>query len=133
LPVADAPGRDVCVLGPLLGTRRETGQLVQVGDDPGQHPEHSGAVERHGFRLGIGLGPQVHRELHWHPDADEWQYVIEGHLSVTMFGSQWIAGTPLNVLATDFSKPEPLFEKFPRERVFIAAEGALGQERKEVK
>jgi oxalate decarboxylase len=27
------------------------------------------------------------RELHWHPNADEWQYVIEGDLSVTMFGS----------------------------------------------
>ena len=27
------------------------------------------------------------RELHWHPTADEWQYVIEGNVSVTMFGS----------------------------------------------
>ena len=27
------------------------------------------------------------RELHWHPNADEWQYVISGQVSVTMFGS----------------------------------------------
>ncbi len=27
------------------------------------------------------------RELHWHPNADEWQYVLEGKVSVTMFGS----------------------------------------------
>ena len=27
------------------------------------------------------------RELHWHPNADEWQYVIEGDVNVTMFGS----------------------------------------------
>jgi oxalate decarboxylase len=27
------------------------------------------------------------RELHWHPTADEWQYVLEGKVSVTMFGS----------------------------------------------
>jgi oxalate decarboxylase len=27
------------------------------------------------------------RELHWHPTADEWQYVYEGQVSVTMFGS----------------------------------------------
>ena len=27
------------------------------------------------------------RELHWHPNADEWQYVIDGDFSVTMFGS----------------------------------------------
>jgi hypothetical protein len=39
-----------------------TGQLVEVGNDAGQHPEHAGAVERHGFRLGIGLGPQIHHD-----------------------------------------------------------------------
>ena len=27
------------------------------------------------------------RELHWHPNADEWQYVISGQAGVTMFGS----------------------------------------------
>ncbi len=27
------------------------------------------------------------RELHWHPNADEWQYVIDGQFSVTLFGS----------------------------------------------
>jgi oxalate decarboxylase len=34
--------------------------------------------------------------------------------------SQWIAGSPLDVLATDFSKPPSLFEKFPQRDVFIA-------------
>jgi oxalate decarboxylase len=27
------------------------------------------------------------RELHWHPTADEWQYVLEGRISMTMFGA----------------------------------------------
>ena len=27
------------------------------------------------------------RELHWHPNADEWQYVIGGRIAVTLFGS----------------------------------------------
>lgn len=27
------------------------------------------------------------RTLHWHPTADEWQYVISGRVSVTLFGS----------------------------------------------
>lgn len=27
------------------------------------------------------------RELHWHPNADEWQYIVDGSVSVTMFGS----------------------------------------------
>src|SRR4051812_1694790 len=35
----------------------------------------------------LDLDPGALRELHWHPTADEWQYVIEGEVSVTMFGS----------------------------------------------
>lgn len=108
--------------------------------------------------------------MHWHPTADEWQYVIEGRVGVTLFGShgrfrtevleagdvgyipqgyghsienigdkgcrvligfntgvyaaidlsQWIAGNPTNVLATNFGKPAALFEKFPKSDVFIA-------------
>jgi oxalate decarboxylase len=118
----------------------------------------------------LDLEPGALRELHWHPTADEWQYVLEGKVSVTMFGShgryrtetmdkgdvgyvpqgyghsienvgdkkcrvligfntgvyetidlsQWIAGNPADVLATNFSKPESLFEKFPKKDVFIA-------------
>ena len=118
----------------------------------------------------LELEPGALRELHWHPSADEWQYVLEGKISVTMFGSggrhrietlekgdvgyipqgyghsienvgdrkcsiligfnsgvyetidlsQWIAGNPVDVLATNFSKPASLIEKFPRKDVFIA-------------
>ena len=35
----------------------------------------------------LDLEPGGLRELHWHPNADEWQYVIEGHVGVTLFGS----------------------------------------------
>ena len=35
----------------------------------------------------LDLDPGGLRELHWHPTADEWQYVIDGNISVTMFGS----------------------------------------------
>jgi hypothetical protein len=31
-----------------------------------------------------------------------------------------IAGDPVDVLATKFGRPGSLFEKFPRDRVFIA-------------
>jgi oxalate decarboxylase len=118
----------------------------------------------------LDLDPGALRELHWHPTADEWQYVIEGDIRVTMFGShgryrtetmekgdvgyipqgyghsienvgdkpcrvligfnsgsyaaidlsQWIAGNPLDVLATNFSQPASLFEKFPKSDVFVA-------------
>jgi oxalate decarboxylase len=123
----------------------------------------------------LDLEPGALRELHWHPTSDEWQYVIEGNISVTMFGSggryrietlekgdvgyipqgyghsienvgtkpcriligfntglyeaidlsQWIAGNPTDVLATNFSKPAALFDKFPKKDVFVSSkEGA---------
>jgi hypothetical protein len=34
--------------------------------------------------------------------------------------SMWIAGNPLDVLATSFGKTESLFERLPRSRVFIS-------------
>jgi oxalate decarboxylase len=118
----------------------------------------------------LDLEPGALRELHWHPTADEWQYLIEGAVRVTLFGShgrfrteelaagdvayipqgyghsieniadkasrvligfnsgvyqtidlsQWIAGNPPDVLATNFGKPEALFTKFPVRDVFIA-------------
>jgi oxalate decarboxylase len=118
----------------------------------------------------LDLKPGALRELHWHPTSDEWQYVIEGQINVTLFGSHgryrdetlnkgdvgyipqgyghsvenvgskscrvligfntghyeaidlsmWIAGNPLDVLATNFGKPRSLLEQFPRDRIFIA-------------
>src|SRR4029078_1527969 len=38
-------------------------------------------------RVIIALESGALRELHWHPNADEWQYVINGDVSVTMFGA----------------------------------------------
>jgi oxalate decarboxylase len=35
----------------------------------------------------LELEPGAVRALHWHPSADEWQYVLEGRVSVTLFGS----------------------------------------------
>jgi len=135
-------------------------------------------VDSHNFAISktitgaiLDLEPGALRELHWHPTADEWQYVIEGKVSVTMFGSggryrtetlekgdvgyipqgyghslenvgdqpcrvligfnsgvyetidlsQWIAGNPTDVLATNFGMPAAVFEKFPRNDVFISS------------
>ena len=39
------------------------------------------------YYLHLELEPGALRELHWHPTADEWQYVLEGSMSMTMFGS----------------------------------------------
>jgi oxalate decarboxylase len=125
----------------------------------------------------LDLDPGALRELHWHATADEWQYIIDGRVSVTLFGShgryrtetlekgdvgyipqgyghsienlgdrparvliglntgvyegidlsQWIAGNPADVLATNFGQPAELFAKFPHRDVFIAAKGGPGK------
>jgi oxalate decarboxylase len=33
------------------------------------------------------LEPGAVREMHWHPNADEWQYIISGRSRVTVFGA----------------------------------------------
>ena len=118
----------------------------------------------------LDLDPGAMRELHWHPTADEWQYIISGTVSVTMFGSggryrtetlnqgdvgyipqgyghsienvgttpariliafntgvyasiglsQWIAGNPADILATNFSQSPELMRQLPKGEVFIA-------------
>ena len=35
----------------------------------------------------LDLDPGALRELHWHPNASEWQYVLSGAFRVTLFGS----------------------------------------------
>ncbi len=39
------------------------------------------------------LEPGALREMHWHPNADEWQYYLSGHSRVTVFGAHGRART----------------------------------------
>jgi oxalate decarboxylase len=41
----------------------------------------------------VELEPGALRELHWHPNADEWQYYIEGEDRMSVFGSESKART----------------------------------------
>jgi oxalate decarboxylase len=34
------------------------------------------------------MEPGALRELHWHPNASEWQYVLYGQFNVILFGSK---------------------------------------------
>ena len=175
-----------------MRTPPETHKFRMLAQEP--HSVHKGGRE---WRVGadrfpisktvtgviLDLEPGGLRELHWHPTADEWQYVIEGRISVTLFGSHgryrtetlgkgdvgyipqgyghsienvggercrvligfntghyeaidlsmWIAGNPVDVLATNFGKPASLFEKFPRDRVFIAPTETPPHGKREIK
>ncbi|MHB1424372.1 MAG: cupin domain-containing protein [Gemmataceae bacterium] len=126
----------------------------------------------------LDLNPGGLRELHWHPNADEWQYLISGRVRVTLFGSHgrfreetleagdvgyiptgyghsigndskdkaarvliafntghyqaidlslWLASNPDYLLAANFGQPEPIIEKLPRSRVFIASKDGPGK------
>uniref|UniRef100_UPI00131EA161 cupin domain-containing protein n=1 Tax=Pedobacter sp. L105 TaxID=1641871 RepID=UPI00131EA161 len=37
--------------------------------------------------LRMDIEPGAMREIHWHPNADEWQYVLSGEGNVSIFGS----------------------------------------------
>jgi len=41
----------------------------------------------------VELQPGALRELHWHPNNDEWQYWVEGHARMTVYGSSGKART----------------------------------------
>lgn len=36
----------------------------------------------------LKMKPYAMRQLHWHPNADEWQYYLSGRARMTVFGSQ---------------------------------------------
>jgi oxalate decarboxylase len=36
----------------------------------------------------LDLNPGGLRELHWHPNADEWQYIVSGRVRISLFGSK---------------------------------------------
>jgi oxalate decarboxylase len=41
----------------------------------------------------VEIKPGGMRELHWHPNADEWQYYLTGQGRMTVFGGNGIART----------------------------------------
>lgn len=41
----------------------------------------------------VEIEPGGMRELHWHPNGDEWQFYISGHARMTVFGSESLART----------------------------------------
>jgi oxalate decarboxylase len=69
------------------GPKRVAGGSVRIADStnfPASKTIAAALVE---------LDPRALRELHWHPNADEWQYYIEGEGRMTVFGSESKART----------------------------------------
>lgn len=64
------------------------------GNSKSPEPSPGGStkiIDRHDFpittmaALIMEIEPGALRELHWHPDADEWQYYMEGQARMTVF------------------------------------------------
>jgi len=118
----------------------------------------------------IELQPGALRELHWHPNADEWQYYLQGQAEMGVFLaegkaviegfeagdvgyvpmgaghyikntgsdvlkiligfnsghyqaidlSEWLAGNPADVLATNLGLPRDVVAKLPKKTIFAA-------------
>ena len=119
----------------------------------------------------LELQPGALREMHWHPNADEWQYYLSGQAQMTVFLaegtavteqfstgdvgyvpmgaghyikntgtevckiligfnsgtyesidlSDWLAGNPDDVLATNFGIAKIVAAKFPKKKLFAIA------------
>lgn len=41
----------------------------------------------------LDIGPGALREMHWHPNADEWSFIIRGRARVTIFAAEGTART----------------------------------------
>jgi oxalate decarboxylase len=90
------PPEDTTPIQGVLASPPETHRYRLLAQEP--HSIHQFGRE---WRVGAGrfpvsktitgvildLYPGGLRELHWHPNADEWQYVIVGEFRVTLFGS----------------------------------------------
>ncbi|KIW33143.1 uncharacterized protein PV07_00014 [Cladophialophora immunda] len=64
-----------------------TGGLVRITDST-NFPISKTIAAAH-----LDIAPGAMREMHWHPNADEWSYFIKGRARVTIFGAEGNART----------------------------------------
>lgn len=78
-------------LGSSEPTSRGNGGTVQIADSSKFHVSKTIAAAL------LTLEPGAMRQMHWHPNADEWQYYIKGKARMGVFN------TGPNVLTMDFN------------------------------
>ncbi len=84
----------------IAGGSRNRARTTASGDPDGPHTARRPALHagrrRSKFTVAAALvevNPGGLRELHWHPNNDEWQYYIEGEGRMGVFGSSGQART----------------------------------------
>lgn len=68
--------------------KNTTGGLVRIADSKTTFPLSKTIAAAH-----LTLHPGSMREMHWHPQADEWSFFIKGRARVTIFASEGTART----------------------------------------
>lgn len=74
-------------LGDLKPTKQTKGGMVQIADSGNFFASKTIAAAL------VTVKPGGVRELHWHPNADEWQYYIKGQARMTVFDTGPVAQT----------------------------------------
>jgi oxalate decarboxylase len=67
----------------------------------------------------VVVKPGSMRELHWHPNADEWQYYMQGSARMTVYYEEvslanWLSHLPPKLVSAHLNIPEETLAKFPR-------------------
>jgi len=94
LPVAPASGPGTVLVTPLTHKHSLSSQKPFRRDADGEvrlasAKEFPISTTMTGALLNLERGAL--RELHWHPNADEWQYVLSGKIRLTVFASHGLA------------------------------------------
>jgi len=75
------PNPFVFRLGDMQTSRETKSGTVQIADSTNFLVSKTIAATR------VTIKPGGLRDMHWHPNAAEWQYILSGTFNVTMFGS----------------------------------------------
>jgi oxalate decarboxylase len=78
---AQSPVQYTFKMGAMAPTKRTPGGEVRIVDT------HNFPASKHVAAALVTVKPGGLRELHWHPNASEWQYYITGKGRMTVFGA----------------------------------------------
>ncbi|MDE2516178.1 MAG: cupin domain-containing protein [Rhodospirillales bacterium] len=80
-PQGAPPNSFVFRLSSMKPNKRTKGGMVQIADSTNFKAASNIAAAL------VTVKPGGMREMHWHPNADEWQYYLKGHARMTVFNT----------------------------------------------
>ena len=87
---AESPYQYTFRIGAMAPTKQTKGGEVHVVDS------HNFPAAKHIAAAVVNVKPGGMRELHWHPNASEWQYYISGKARMTVFTTEGVRTMDFN-------------------------------------